>query len=97
LLEVVMAVEYVARISEGDYAMFRTIMKTALPSDYDMWLRVRERGRSRAFNQRGAVCTEVDITPEEFTAYCKQFRRRDFTIASLDACARSKALWQGGR
>jgi hypothetical protein len=50
-----MSVEYIAWLAEDDYEAFKMIMTTSLPSDYEMWLRVRERGKSRAFNERGAT------------------------------------------
>ena len=68
---------------------------TPLPRDYDMWLRVRERGKLRAEMERAAVVAEIQITPTEFGAYCKQLARRDFSIAALDGCAREKALARG--
>ena len=39
----VMSIEYIASISEAEYKMFRIVMTTELPDDYQTWLRVRER------------------------------------------------------
>src|ERR1019366_3021235 len=88
--ELVMGVEYIAAIAEEDYQTFKTILAITLPDDYEMWLRVRDRGSARALKERGAVFTDVDITPDEFRAYCKKLRRADFSIAALDRCAREK-------
>ena len=38
-----MSIEYIASIAEAEYKMFRIIMTTELPDDYQTWLRVRER------------------------------------------------------
>jgi hypothetical protein len=92
-----MEVKYIARIAEDDYEAFKMITTTSLPSDYEMWLRVRERGKSRAFNEGGASCIEIEVLPEEFSAYCMGMKKPDFSIASLDRCARAKALARGTR
>jgi hypothetical protein len=60
-----------------------------------MWLRVRERGKLRAMQERDAVCVEVEVRPEEFGAYCKGLKRPDFSIAALDGCARAKGITEG--
>ena len=87
-----MATEYFAFIAEEDYRAFQVLVSTPLPRDYDMWLRVRERGKLRAERDRAAVVIEIEITPEQFGAYCKQQTRRDFSIAALDGCARERGL-----
>jgi hypothetical protein len=93
----IMNVEYIARIAEDDYETFKTITTTSLPTEYEMWLRVRERRKSRAFNEGGATCVEIEVLPQEFSAYCMGMKRPDFSIASLDRCARAKALARGTR
>jgi hypothetical protein len=90
-----MATEYFAFIAEEDYHAFQILVTTPLPRDYDMWLRVRERGKIRAEIERVARVVEIEITPTEFGAYCKQRARGDFSIAALDGCAREKALVRG--
>src|SRR5579859_3289362 len=93
-----MSVEYIASITEADYPAFKMIITTPLPEDYAMWLRVRDRGKLRSRQERGASIMEVDITPMEFGVYCKSLRRPDFSIAGLDRCARDKASaqeWDG--
>jgi hypothetical protein len=89
-----MSVEYIASIAEADYPAFRMIITTPLPDDYGMWLRVRDRGKLRSRQERGASVAEVEITPMEFGVYCKSLRRPDFSIAGLDRCARDKASAQ---
>jgi hypothetical protein len=89
-----MGIEYIAAIAEDDYETFKTILTTTLPGDYEMWLRVRERGRLRTIDERAAIITEVEISPEEFSAYCAVQQRPDFSIATLDRCAREKAIAQ---
>jgi hypothetical protein len=59
-----------------------------------MWLRVRERGKLRALEERAAEVVEVQISPEEFGAYCKRLKRTDFSITALDRCACGKGLAQ---
>jgi hypothetical protein len=86
-----MSVEYIASIAETDYAMFRMIITTALPNDYEMWLRVRERGKVRAKTERRAKVAEIEVTPMEFGRYCWTLKRPDFSIAGLDRYAREKA------
>src|SRR5579859_6691696 len=90
-----MATEYFAFIAEEDYTAFQILVTTPLPRDYDMWLRVRERGKLRAEIERAARVIEIQITPTEFGAYCKQVTRRDFSIAALDGCARQKGVARG--
>jgi hypothetical protein len=87
-----MAAEYFAIIAEEDYRAFQVLVSTPLPSNYDMWMRVRDRGKLRAMRERAAAVIDIEITPEEFAAYCKQQRRRDFSIVALDLCARAKGL-----
>jgi hypothetical protein len=87
-----MATEYFAFIAEEDYRAFQILVSTPLPRDYDMWLRVRDRGKLRAMRERAAAVVDTEITPEEFGAYCKQQTRRDFSIVALDLCAREKGL-----
>src|SRR5450432_1944213 len=87
-----MAVEYIAAIAEEDYETFKTIVTTTLPDDYEMWLRVRDRASARALKERGAVATDVEISPKEFLAYCEGLKRPDFSIAALDRCAREKVF-----
>ena len=87
-----MATEYFAFIAEEDYRAFQILVSTPLPRDYDMWLCVRERGKLRAARERAAVVIEIEITPEEFGAYCKQQTRRDCSIVALDGWARERGL-----
>jgi hypothetical protein len=89
-----MGVQYIAWINEDDYETFKALMTTSLPRNYEMWLRVRERGKSRVFDERGATCTEIKVSPEEFDAYCRALKKPDFSIAALDGCARAKAQLQ---
>jgi hypothetical protein len=92
-----MAIEFIAFIGEEDYRAFRILVTTPLPRDYGMWLRVRERGKLRAIDERAADVLEVQISPEEFAVYCKGLRRIDFSITALDLCAHEKGLTQGRR
>jgi hypothetical protein len=87
-----MAIEYIAAIAEEDYETFKTIVTTSLPNDYEMWLRVRDRASARALKERGAVVTDVEISPKEFRTYCEGLRRPDFSIAALDRCAKEKVF-----
>jgi hypothetical protein len=89
-----MAIEYIAFIAEDDYRAFRILVMTPLPRDYAMWLRVRERGKLRAIEERAADVLEIQVSPEEFGAYCKGLKRTDFSITALDRCARDKGLAQ---
>jgi hypothetical protein len=89
-----MAIEYIAFIAEGDYRVFRILVTTPLPREYGMWLRVRERGKLRAIEERAADVIEVQISPQEFAVYCKGLKRTDFSIAALDRCAHEKGLIQ---
>jgi hypothetical protein len=86
-----MSIEYTAAIAKDDYEAFRTLLMTTLPSDYEMWLRVRARGKARAFRERKVIIKEIEITPDEFSAYCKRMKRPDFSLATLDRYAREKA------
>jgi hypothetical protein len=86
-----MDVEYIAKVAQEDYRAFQILVTTPLPRDYQMWLRVRERGKLRATNERSAQIVEIAVTPAEFGSYCKRLKRTDFSIAALDGCAREKA------
>jgi hypothetical protein len=90
-------VEYMAAVTEADYHAFKLLVSTTLPREYDMWLRVRERGKSRAIRERDALVVEVEVRPEEFGAYCKSLKRRDFSITALDRCAGQKGTAQDRR
>ena len=89
-----MSNEYIASISEAEYKMFRILMTTELPDDYQMWLRVRERGKLAALTERGASVTEIEVSLMEFAAYCKGPKKPNFSIGALDQCARKKAMAQ---
>jgi hypothetical protein len=89
-----MSVEYIAVIAEEDYHAFRILVSTPLPREYDMWLRVRERGRLRIIQERDASVVELEVRPEEFGAYCKSLKKPDFSITALDRCAHAKAIGQ---
>ena len=88
-----MCIEYIAGVKEDDYKTFKMIISTELPDDYRMWLRVREKGKLRAFKERGVTFDEVEVSPIEFGTYCKALRKPDFSIASLDRCARAKVFF----
>jgi hypothetical protein len=91
-----MGIEYVAVIAEDHYKAFAKILvTTTLPRDYEMWLRVRDRGNLRAIRERSAVLVEIKISPEELGAYCKRMKRPDFSISTLDRCAREKGIAEG--
>jgi hypothetical protein len=87
-----MGIEYIAAFAEEDYRAFKILVSTTLPREYEMWLRVRERGKLRAIRERGADYVEVHVSPEEFGAYCKGLKRPDYSIAALD---REKGVGQG--
>jgi hypothetical protein len=89
-----MTTEYIGFIAEDDYRAFRILMTTPLPREYGMWLRVRGRGKLRTIEEQAADVLEVQISPEEFAAYCKGLKRTDFSIAALDGCARQKGIAQ---
>src|SRR6202171_3197329 len=74
----VMSVEYIAVIAEEDYHAFTILVSTPLPREYDMWLRVRERGRLRIIQERDASVVDIEVRPEEFGAYCKSLKKPDF-------------------
>jgi hypothetical protein len=87
-----MSIEYIASISEAEYKMFQIVMTTELPDDYQMWLRVRERGKLTALTERGASVTEIEVSLMEFAAYAKGLKTPNFSIGALDQCARRKAM-----
>jgi hypothetical protein len=88
-----------ARSQRGLLAGLATVLAglATVLAEYEMWLRVRERRKSRALNEGGATCMEIEVLPQEFSAYCMGMKRPDFSIASLDRCARAKALARGTR
>jgi hypothetical protein len=90
-----MGIEYVAIIAEEDYDAFKMLVSTPLPHEYEMWVRVRERGKLRVVQEKDAVFVEVEVRPEEFGAYCKSLKWPDFSIAAVDGCAREKGIAAG--
>jgi hypothetical protein len=86
-----MAAEYIARIEERHYAAFRQILKSILPKDYAMWLRVRERAKQRMSRKLAIAINEIDVSPKEFEAFCATLARPELNIYGLDRCARQKA------
>jgi hypothetical protein len=89
-----MSIKYFASIVEAEYKMFRIVMTTELPDDYQMWLRVRERGKLTALTERGASVTEIEVSLIEFAAFAKGLKNPNFSIGALDQCARKKAMAQ---
>jgi hypothetical protein len=89
-----MSIEYIASIAETDYKMFRILITTPLPDDYETWLLVRERGKLRALTEHGATVTEIGVSLMEFAAYCKGLKKPNFSIGTLDQYAREKATAQ---
>jgi hypothetical protein len=90
-----MGIEYRAVIAEEDYHAFKMLVSTSLPREYEMWLRVRERGKLRAMWERDTALVDVEVRLEEFGAYCKSLKRPDFSITALDRCARAKGIAEG--
>ena len=86
-----MAVEYTAWIAEEDYDAFRKMLVPIMPDSYELWLRVRDRGKRRAFEERAAILEEIEVYPEEFKAFCARRARAEFSIYGLDLFAREKA------
>jgi hypothetical protein len=84
------AVEYIAHIEEDDYEAFRGILGAWLPGEYQMWLRVRDRGRLRLLTD-GIAVEEITVFPDEFIAFCNKSKRSDLGIYWLDSFAREKA------
>jgi hypothetical protein len=89
-----MSIEYIASIAQADYKMFRILVTTPLPDDYETWLLVRERGKLRALTGGAATVTEIEVSLMEFAAYCKALKNPNFSIGTLDQCARDKAMAQ---
>jgi hypothetical protein len=85
------AVVYLAAIGEEDYEAFRALLGNLLPAEYEMWLRVRARGRLRASEEGLVTVKEIDVHPDEFKASCGEMARPDFSIHRLDIFAREKA------
>jgi hypothetical protein len=86
-----MAVEYTAWIAEEDYEEFKRMLAPMLPDSYDMWIRVREKGKRRAFEERAAIFEEIEVYPDEFEAFCERRGRPEYNIYGLDLFAREKA------
>ena len=72
--------------------MFRIVMTTELPADYQTWLRVRERGKLTALTERGTSVTEIEVSLMEFATYAKGLKNPNFSIGALDQCARRKVM-----
>jgi hypothetical protein len=76
-----MGIEYIAAISKYHCKSFKMVLTTTLPRDYEMWLRVRDRGKLKALNERGVIVTEIKVSPMEFGVYCRGLKGPDFSIA----------------
>jgi hypothetical protein len=87
-----MAVEYAAWIAERDYEAFKEMLAPIMPDSYELWLRVRERGRRRAFEESSVTFEEVEVSPDEFRTFCTRRTRPEFNIYGLDLYAREKAF-----
>jgi hypothetical protein len=85
-----MAVEFIAWIAPEDYEEFRTMLSPIMPDSYEMWLRVRDRGKRRAFEEHATIFEEIEVYPEEFQAFCQRRARAEFSIYGLDLFAREK-------
>src|ERR1700693_4747878 len=83
-----------AAIRKDDYNVFRLIITTELPAKYEVWLQIIKCGKLKAFQERGITVHDIEISPIEFGNYCKKMESPDFSITSLDHCARTKALAQ---
>ena len=86
-----MAVVYLAAIAEEDYEAFKALMGNLLPAEYEMWLRVRARGRLRASEEGLVKVKEIEVHPDEFKTFCDKMEGIDFGIYRLDMFAREKA------
>jgi hypothetical protein len=87
-------IEYMAAIRKDDYHVFRLIITTELPAKYEVWLQIVKRRKLKAFQERGITVHDIEISPIEFGNRCKKMESADFSITSLDQCARAKALAQ---
>src|ERR1700693_369405 len=83
-----------AAIRKDDYNVFRLIITTELPDKYEVWLQIIKRRKLKAFQERGITVHDIEISPIECGNYCKRIKGPDFSITSLDQCARAKALAQ---
>jgi hypothetical protein len=85
-----MALEYAAWIAEKDYETFKRMLVPIMPESYELWLRVRERGKRRAFEERATIFEDIAVSPEEFMTFCERRVRPEFNIYGLDLFAREK-------
>jgi hypothetical protein len=91
------AVEYIAAIRKDDYSIFRMIITTELPNKYEVWLQALEGRKHETSQECRMTVEEVEVTPIEFGNYCRKSGILDLSLASLDSCAREKALKQPWR
>ena len=87
-----MGIEYMAAIARDDYEVFKIIIATELPAKYEVWLQARKQRKARISRERQVTVHEVAISPNEFGDYCKGLSAPDFSVESLDQCARTKML-----
>ncbi len=64
-----MATFYVPKIAAADYGAFMRLLKNDIPGTHDEWLKLMERELTYTSGQ-GHVAEAVEITPDEFAAYC---------------------------
>ena len=87
-----MGIEYMAAIARDDYEVFKIIIATELPAKYEVWLQARKQRKARISRERQVMVHEVTISPNEVGDYCKGLSAPDFSVESLDQCARTKML-----
>jgi hypothetical protein len=90
-----MGIEYIADIKEEHFQTFKVLLNPTLSRNYPTWVRFRTKEKLRAFEERAATVIEIEVSPIEFGNYCRSLERPDFSIRSLDECARAKSLAAG--
>jgi hypothetical protein len=83
-----MATFYVPKIAAADYGAFMRLLKDDIPATHDEWLTLMERELTYAKGQ-GHVAEAVEITPDEFSAYCNAAQSK-YDIATLKRLAYQK-------
>ena len=88
-----MSIIAMATITPKNYQAFRRLIKNDLPEFIETWRGSRSRKRAdhlRKFSPHGDV-REIEISLDEFTAYCDR-TCANYTLEALDRLAAEKAF-----
>jgi hypothetical protein len=85
-----MSTVYAARVTENDHQVFINIVQNYPSYSYDKWLKFRAQEVDE-WRAEGIEVVEVDVTPDDFTRYCRDTGARP-NLNTFRAIATAKAI-----